>query len=382
MKLDQHFKSVNLCASLAALLAASVMQSACFNPARPVAKVGSGIWPETLGAASRTPYLTERVPSNPTIQWEGRFGRGYTDVPAVDAQLLIASSSAKTVTVVDATKGSRYWERRFNGPIAGALLRLDDRLYGATQSRDGRVESVSVARGRHAWTFKMHSPAVGGALLRDSVIYAGSERGDMFALHIDGGTQLWKIRLPSPIATPPVAWGSDLVLITTRDSMLRVDRATGRMQPGVHLPGSSSAPVALDGDRMLVPLHPGVLHAIALPGMTTQWSVVVGAPILAAPAIDTNGDAYVLTRTADVWRIEPSGAARRIAALGGAATSSLTLTADGLLVGTLDGVVHMMQRDGTILWQRTFPRSVRSPVAVHGGAIYVPLGDGRLVMLR
>ncbi|MEO5511355.1 MAG: PQQ-binding-like beta-propeller repeat protein [Longimicrobiales bacterium] len=371
-------RSVNLGTSLIATLTLS----ACLHPARPVTKVDDAVWSATLGSAARTPYIDEHVPADPSIQWQERFGRGYTDMPAVQGELVIASSTAKTVTVANVRTGRRYWERRLNGMIAGALIRYNDRLYAATQSRDGRVEALLVSRGSHAWTVKMHAPAVGGALLVDSTLFVGSERADLFALHIGGGQQLWRVRLPAPLVATPVAWGSDLFLLTVRDSLLRVEQSTGRQQPGIRIAGSSSAPMALQGDRLLLPVHPGMLQAIHLPDMRLEWAAAVGAPILAAPALDTNGDVYVLTRTAEVWSIDDNGKATRIAALGGAAASSMTLTTDGLLIGTLDGVAHMLRRDGTVLWTRSFTHSIRSPIAVSEGSLFVPLGNGGLVMLK
>jgi outer membrane protein assembly factor BamB len=382
-KLDRRTGSVNFRNGLLyATLISALFTTGCLHPARRVTNISATEWTGTLGGVQRTPFLLERVPPEPSIQWEARFGRGYTDVPFVSNQLLIGASSAKTITVANPANGSRFWERRVNGIITGALLRLNERLYVATQSRDGRVEAFRLEQGRHAWTFKMHSPATGGPVIVDSTLFVGSERGEFFALNIDHGEQLWRVRIPAPLAAAPVPWGGDLFVVTARDSLLRVDRTNGTVSPGILLSGSSSAPIALAGDRLLIPVQPGTIQAVHAPDMRVEWTAHVGAPVLAAPALDANGDIYVLTRTADVWRISAAGAAQRVARLGGAASGSLTLTADGIIVGRLDGSIIMIQRDGTVLWQRNFTHSVRTPVAVRNGSIYVPLGDGHLVMLR
>jgi outer membrane protein assembly factor BamB len=367
---------------LYATLALLLVTPACFLPTGRVWNVPPGEWTGALGGAARTPYLDEHVPADPSIVWERRFGRGYTDIPSIDDSLIIASNTAKSVTIANAVTGKRIWERRLHGAVVGALLRKNDRIYAVTQSRDGRVEALTVTRGAHAWNAKLNAPAAGGAVLVDSVIYAGNLRGELFALSAADGHRMWRVRLTDPLATSPVAWRNDLIVITNADSMLRIDRATGSVSAGIKLAGSSSADVALHGDVVLVTTHPGVVQAVHLPDLRIDWSAPLGSPILAAPALDGNGDAYVLTRAADVWRISATGAATRIAQLGGAATESLTLTADGLLVGRLDGSVLFLHRDGTTVWQRSFTHSVRAPVAVSNGAAYVPLGDGRMVMLK
>jgi outer membrane protein assembly factor BamB len=361
---------------------AVLLTAGCFHPTGIVHNAPPGDWTGPLGDARRTPYLTEHVPAEPVIAWEERFGRGYTDVPVVVGDLIFASSTAKSATVANAVTGKRIWERRLNGAVVGALLRKDERVYAVTQSREGRVEALTVERGAHAWNVKLNAPAAAGGVLVDSVIYAGNIRGEFFALSIADGHRIWRIRLPAPPATAPVPYGSDLVVVTNNDSLVLVDRATGRTSPGMKLPGSVSAPVSLHGDRLLIATQPGLVQAIHLPDLRVEWSVPVGASVLAAPGVDTSGDIYVLTRDADVWRITAQGAPARIAQLGGAATESFTLTADGMLIGKLDGSVYFLKRDGSTLWERNFAHSVRAPIAVNKGVIYVPLGDGRRVMLR
>ncbi|HEX6694970.1 MAG TPA: PQQ-binding-like beta-propeller repeat protein [Longimicrobiales bacterium] len=377
-KLGRCLRSVNSAAALLLVLSTA----GCLRPPHAVTRIDSFVWSGTLRDATRTPYIAERTASDPAIQWEQRIGRGYTDVPAVQGELLLATSTAKTMTVVNAETGRRYWEHRTNGPVIGGLTRLDDRVYAATQSRDGRVEAFTLARGRHLWTFRMHSPATAGALLLDSVLYVGSQRGDLFALHIDGPKQLWLTRLPSALAAPVVSFGGDLYALTARDSLLAVDRESGRMRGGVKMAGSASAPFALQGDRLIVPVHPGLVQAVRLPDMRIEWTAQLDAPILAAPALDSDGTFFLLSRIGDVWHVDAGGGATRIARLGNAATGSLTLTADGILAGMLDGTLIMLRRDGTEIWRRKFDHSLQTPVAVKDGAIYVPLADGHMVMLR
>ena len=102
----------------------------------------------------------------------------------------------------------------------------------------------------------------------------------------------------------------------------------------------------------------------------------------ATPVLDTDDAAYLLSEHATVWRIEPNGVMTQVAALGGAARASLTLAANGLLVGRLDGALFMLRRDGEIMWDEYFDDSIEAPVAVYRGAVYVPMLRGDLVMLR
>jgi hypothetical protein len=91
---------------------------------------------------------------------------------------------------------------------------------------------------------------------------------------------------------------------------------------------------------------------------------------------------FVLTRDAGVWQISQSGAAHRIAGLGGAATGALTAIRDRLLVGRLDGVLFLLDLDGNTLWQHDFEDSIVAPVAVRDGNLFVALLRGDLIKLQ
>ena len=90
-----------------------------------------------------------------------------------------------------------------------------------------------------------------------------------------------------------------------------------------------------------------------------------------------------MLQNASVWRITDAGRdVRRIAALGGAATGSLTLARDRLLVGRLDGALFLLDVDGDIIWRMDLDDSIVASVSVHGGAVFVPLMHGDVVKLQ
>jgi outer membrane protein assembly factor BamB len=94
----------------------------------------------------------------------------------------------------------------------------------------------------------------------------------------------------------------------------------------------------------------------------------------------TDSGVFVLTRGAELLRLG-SVRAQRIAAVGGAATESLTVTANGALIGTLDGRLTFVRHDGTRVWEERFEGSIRAPAAVHRSVVYVGTLTGRLIKL-
>jgi outer membrane protein assembly factor BamB len=153
------------------------------------------------------------------------------------------------------------------------------------------------------------------------------------------------------------------------------------MEASAAMTGTATAPAALSGDQLLVPVHPAAVAWYQARTLVLTRLDTVDAPVLAAPAVDARGSAYVLSRHATLWRLDQAGAVR-LASLEGAARESLTLAANGVLVGRLDGTLVLLRHDGTEVWRQHYRTSIRAPVALAGGAAYLGLLSGRLVKLQ
>ena len=377
-KLPGVHRGVNLLFVLALALGSA---SCMFRPARAVRDVPPGVWHATLGGSTRAAFIGETVPLSPAETWRHRYEAGLTSAPVVLGDLLILGN-ARMVTTASAQDGGQYWTRRFDGPVVGAPLRADSLVLVATASRHGKVHALSLVRGRARWERRLRSPVTSDPLLLDGTLFTATVRGELFALDAGTGAVRWTLRIPGQTVTAPVVHEASLLLATQRDTLLRVATADGALEAVAALTGSASAPLALSGDVLVLPLHPDRIAGYDARTLQPLWSVRVDGPVLAAPAVDSDGTIYALTRAADVWRITATGAATRIARLGGAARESLTLTRNGLLVGRLDGTLFLLAKDGTELWREEFRSSVRSPVAVRDGQLFVALLNGTVVNLR
>jgi outer membrane protein assembly factor BamB len=205
----------------------------------------------------------------------------------------------------------------------------------------------------------------------------------VLALNAADGEERWSSRLPAPAATTPVPY-RDLLLVAARnDSIYALTRANGRIVARAPIGGHASAPPALAGDTLYLPLEAGGIVALGLPAMARLFRAGGSAPVLAPPALGADGTVYFLDSSAELWKLPPgSASASRLASLGGAARGGLTLTASGLLVGRLDGVLTLVRLDGGTTWTTRLDGSIAAPAAVVGGAAYVPLQGGRIVKIQ
>lgn len=367
---------------------------------RPAPVEPTTVWPTYLGETTRNPYEGEPVPQGePHELWRTEVGRGLRAPPLVTGPVVLLTTTNRMVTAVSAETGEIYWEQRLDGAFVVPPLLDGDRIFVATAAENATVYALRLRDGRTVWKRNVPS-VVRTPLLLNDVLYLGTQPGRMFALSAEDGEVVWDVRLGVPVASTPVPWGRRVLVGTGRDSLVTLDTESGRLHERVALPGEVSAPPALVGDTLLLPIHPGELLALELPpaqrerggsgagrgatALRELWRARMAAPILAAPVASGDGSVYVLARDGSVWAVaRASGAATRLAALGSAATASLALAGETLLAGLLDGrLVAIDKGTGATRWSVRFEDSVHAPVAVHSGAIFVPLLRGTLVKLR
>lgn len=350
--------------------------TACSAVPHAIPALTPGEWTSPLGDGRNTASLAGRVPPSPAVAWELDVGRGLPVQPVVQDDLVLAVVSGGGIVTASASSGRRYWTRRFNGGVVGQALRVDQRVYFATQHRDGTVYALDLQRGRRAWSRRLGArPAAAPAWL-DGTLYVATDRGELVMIDARDGGITGRSRLGAVATQAPFVVGDQLVIATTRDSLLHVDR-TGAVRARTGIAGPVSAPLAAAGDTLVLALFPGTVAAYTGGGTRLLWRHQFEAPVLAAPVLAPDG-VYVLTRDADVFRIDGSRV-QRLAALDGAAVGSLTVADNGILVGRLDGTLTFLDRSGATVWEQRLGGSLRAPPLVVGNAVYAGTLGGRLV---
>jgi outer membrane protein assembly factor BamB len=360
------------------LLAACTFATACIRLPHAVENVPPGEWLARHGDTRNAMFADERVPASVTIEWEEGFGRGLPAMPIVHDDLVITVVSGGGIATASAITGERYWSRRFNGSIAGQALRVGDRVFVSTHHRSGNIYALELARGRRAWSRKLDARPTAEPAWADDMLFQPTDRGEVIAFSGDRGEEMWRTATGGITSLPLVVAGPQLLLVQ-RDTLVLIDRFTGMIQGRHTLADVPVAPLAVAGDTIVTVGGTGRVTAYAELGARQLWQHDAGGPIVAAPIVAREG-VYVLTRTAALMRITPLGS-ERVVQLDGAATESITLTADGLLVGLLDGRLQLVRREGTIAWQEQLPGSLRAPPAVRRSSVYAATLNGRLIKL-
>ncbi len=365
------------------LLTVVVMGAGCLRPVRDAPVDPEYSWHTYLGSPDRNAFADERIPEDaPEVEWNENTGRGLSAPPVPLGPVLVTATTNRMVIALSSESGGIYWEHRKHGPFVTSPVSDGLRLYLSTSEIRARVYGLRLVDGGEEWEKDYPGLAV-PMILSGGRLFLATEPGLVVALRAQDGQELWRAPLGAPTAAAPVITDDRLLVATIRDTLYAVDIEDGDLLERRPVPARVSATPASGRGTVLLPLQSGHVLALDEESLEERWTAYVEAPVLAAPVLARDGQAYVLTTAGVLWSVSPEGDPVRVCDLGAAATGALTLTANAVIAGLLDGrVVAISRDDGSVLWSLEIGDSVNSPPVVQDGAIYVPLRRGRVAKLR
>lgn len=316
------------------------------------------------------------------IAWRRSIGPSLLGPLEVSGGSLFAATGNGTVVAFSAGDGERYWRRRLGGVLPALAVHEALWVFTAGADAEGLLHGHTLRDGRQRWRRAM-GPSRYPPAPTDSAIYGVTDNGGAYALDALDGGDLWHTRLSGRALAAPLIYGAQVFVATSADTVYRLDRRTGATTAAIPLAAAVSGPLVAAGETLLVPLHSG--HLATLDPMMARVRAMadLGAPIVAAPVLTDDGMAYVLTRDAVLWRVDPRSArAEQVTEFDGAARASLAQADGQLYVGLLDGTLIAMSTDGSEHWRIRLGDSIVAPVTVRGRSVFVPLLRGEVVKLE
>ncbi len=369
------FWTPTLAVALTAMLAAS-----CVPRPRPAPVDAGAFWPAYLGNAARAPFTSQPVSEQPpTVLWTASLGSGIRGMLVVTDEVIVAATADRNIQTLSRQDGSLFWRRRLDGPPVSPVL-AGEVIYTATED-NGRLRSLDLIEGGDLWRRRLPSVRVPIALAGDT-LFAATDAGSLVAFLTDEDDEepLWNVRFPRAPSAGPLVLEKGIVFIAF-DSLFVVSRRDGKRQAATHSPEIFVGEAASDGSAIYLTTEKGSLVAWSLPDLEFLWQAsgfqsFLAGPVLAPPY------GYAVTRSGEVIRFRPEdGSAEIIARARGSVVAPPTVVENGLLIGTLTGMLYFFTRDGRPVWDIALEGSIESPTVVHEGRIVVPLygrGGGTL----
>jgi outer membrane protein assembly factor BamB len=268
------------------------------------------------------------------------------------------------------------------GAIGLLAVNVDPRLFAG--SSGVAAPDAGLAR---RWSAPVSGwPSAVAADRRGAVVLAGG--GDVRALERDGSVQ-WQVTVPGIGLSPP-ALDPARIVVSTRDRVVALDRASGEVEWQVGVPDGDAGPVVYAGDVVLYGTETGALVAVDAAGGEPRWSIRYPGAVRAAPVVTAglagvawHGGSDPRLRVVDVT----TGALRWDAPLARFASAPI-VAGDQIVVAEGDGerrarVVARSIADGTQTWTATMPASFESGITPGAAAGRVGVVDhfGTLTLL-
>lgn len=268
-----------------------------------------------------------------------------------------------------------------------SIARVGDHVY--TGSAGGRFFSLHALDGRVRWQEKVGSvssrPAVAGTLL-----YVGTDDGELVALDMQTGQQVWKHEGRGPVLESPVIVGDMVVFSNEADQVYALDarKGTVRWSYKGETPEEYTlrghAGVAAAGELLYTGFANGTLVALRAQTGSVAWLTTLKGDSDRFVDVDSTpvvvGDTvYVTSSSGGVWAIDgTTGLVRWRVTLEGATPSAGVGAAGGiatdgerLYVAAADLGVYALDLDGNILWRQGTRGGGEPATPIVSGALLV-----------
>lgn len=281
-----------------------------------------------------------------------------------DGRIFVGTGFAQVVAL-DAKTGKVLWRQSTSGPMRGAPTVRAGRVFAITV--DNQLNCLAASDGQVLWTHQGtpeqalllagNSPAVDG-----DVVVVPYSSGELFALRVENGTELWQDSLSTVSRTQGIAQLTDI------DARPIIDR--GR----VYAVGHADLTVAIDlrtGHR----LWEREIGGIESPWIAGDYLFMItnNDEVL---AIEAKTGHIVWVTQLQTWE-KPKDKSGRIVWTGP------VLASDRLILGASDGyLLTLSPYTGDVLGEVEAPAGITIQPVVAGGTVYFYTDDADVVAYR
>ncbi|MGB1253596.1 MAG: PQQ-binding-like beta-propeller repeat protein [Candidatus Promineifilaceae bacterium] len=190
--------------------------------------------------------------------------------------------------------------------------KFDHSIWGQPAYADGTVVATSLDKtvrafdsdsGSELWSNELTGAIAASPLIVDGLVVVASFDSTVHAFDLQSGTERWTVEAANWIWNAPVVNGDSLFFGDTDGVVYAVDIAKGSIVWESQQDGIVQAPLATDGDQLIVPLVIGVstdeqtgkLVSLSTSDGSLQWQQDMVLPTFAQPAIVQDSIVVILT---------------------------------------------------------------------------------------
>lgn len=148
--------------------------------------------------------------ANGQILWQKKFSTSaFNSQPAIGHDLLFMGNDDGSVYAIDLKNGDTRWRYRTRGPVRGQLVISDETVF--VGSADGKIYALDSRTGKPRWS-KRTGAGIQSVAANSTALIVASLDNFVYSLSASKGKLLWKRQLAGRIISPPLIYGSNVVL--------------------------------------------------------------------------------------------------------------------------------------------------------------------------
>ena len=335
-------------------------------------------WASSRGSAAQTGYCDSST-------FDGRlhliWSKGTSGKPAgplsVHHGALVYPDTRKKIRFYDIETGHYLGRLKAKG-VAQTGVAISDSLafWGVAPRRDG-LFAYDLRNSRRQWDIKVKD-AFPGPIIWDNRLVVSSREGEMLALELDQGKQVWTYQADQRL-TAAASFGHDRVFQPAdRGWLYAVSADSGQELYRVLLGGPIVSAVAV-ADKVYVAVMTGQVYALNPDDGAVAWMTELGHPIWTSPTV-ANGRVFVGHSGGEVVALEAlTGKVLWRYNAGTVIQSSVLATGDYLATGTMTGLLLVLKaEDGVLVDSTTLKGPIKESPVTDGRRLFVATEAGKI----
>lgn len=335
-------------------------------------------WASSRGSAAQTGYC---YPSAFDGQLSLIWSKGTPGKPAgplsVHHGALVYPDTRKKIRFYNVETG-RYLGRLKAKGVAQTGVAIADSLafWGVAPRRDG-LFAYNLRTSRRQWDIKVKD-AFPGPIIWDNRLVVSSREGEMLALELDQGKQVWTFQADQRLTAAASFGHGRIFQPADRGWLYAVSADSGRELYRVRLSGPIVSAVAV-ADKVYVAVMTGQVYALEPDDGAVAWMTELGHPIWTSPTV-ANGRIFVGHSGGEVVALEAStGTVLWRYNAGTVIRSSALATGDYLVTGTMSGLLTVLRaEDGVLVDSTTLKAPIKASPVTDGRRLLVVTEAGRI----
>ena len=269
---------------------------------------------------------------------------------------------------------------------SGGLATKGGTLYGPpviaqgiiyTGSFSGQVYAIDVANGLEIWRYNVNSPIVGGMALNNSTLFLGTSAGELHALDISGDypSEVFTFTVEGAIWSTPVVQDSTVYFGSLDHNLYALDATTGQKKWVFEASGQIVATPLVLGGIVYIGSLDNKLYAVDAGTGEPKWVFEEAGNWFWSNALYSNGIIYAGSLDYYVYAVDAGNGTPvwpEPFKTSGPVYSSPLANGQTLVVASGDGKVYGIDLiDGSEKWQIDTKSKILSSLFAEGNTIYI-----------